>query len=421
MAKGEFYDGYGSRNDESRRSFVMWVIDGVMLVCSILAIVLQVIVGLVPLIDPAYMWAFPMLGLVAPAIYLATVVLMLYWIVRWRLLRAAVLALPVLIGLFSVSLFWRFESHHDELLLTQLEHVQKEIPRVEQDTTLDEKARGDQLYRLRRRRRVLNNNLFPKNTIRILTYNVRSFYADNGESSADEVARFIDSLKPDIVCLQEFSVGLANRSPRFEKLYARYKQAYFGRGTEEARPQMILSTHKILRSGVILTPRSSVWADIQIGKDTVRVMSNHLQSTGITALDNAYITGYEYLSDTAREEKIRSIVERFHHNSALRADQVDSIRGHLDSLAPDKRIICGDFNDTPISYTYRKLSRRMQDAFSEAGSGYSHTFRGFFNALRIDYVLLSDDFEVIGYEVPDVHWSDHLPVVVSFRKQSNIH
>ena len=173
-----------------------------------------------------------------------------------------------------------------------------------------------------------------------------------------------------------------------------------------------------LRSGVITTPRTSVWADLLVGDDTVRVVSNHLQSTGITAVDNAYITEHEYLLDTARESKIKSIVSRFHENAVLRADQVDSIRHHLNTEAPRHRIVCGDFNDTPISYTYRRMARGLNDAFSECGTGYSHTFRGFFGVLRIDYLLSSSSFETLSYEVLDEPWSDHLPLFVRLKKRS---
>ncbi|MBR3846594.1 MAG: endonuclease, partial [Alistipes sp.] len=66
MAKGEYYDGYGSRNaPKERRGFLLWLLDSVMAVCSVIALVLLVIVWLVPRIHPAYMWALPMLGLVA--------------------------------------------------------------------------------------------------------------------------------------------------------------------------------------------------------------------------------------------------------------------------------------------------------------------------------------------------------------------
>ncbi len=70
-----------------------------------------------------------------------------------------------------------------------------------------------------------------------------------------------------------------------------------------------------------------------------------------------------------------------------------------------------------MSYVYRTMARGLRDAFRECGSGYSHTFRGFYNTLRIDYVL-SGGFEPLSYEVLPVDYSDHHPVVVRLRKSS---
>ena len=43
----------------------------------------------------------------------------------------------------------------------------------------------------------------------------------------------------------------------------------------------------------------------------------------------------------------------------------------------------------------------MRDAFRWAGRGYSHTYRGFFDMLRIDYILAGEEFEPLSYEVID--------------------
>ena len=180
--------------------------------------------------------------------------------------------------------------------------------------------------------------------------------------------------------------------------------------------QTILSKYRILRSDTVLTPSSSVWADVIVGEDTVRVFNNHLRSTAINASDNQFITSHQFLSDTARETKIRSIVTRLRENSVLRAAQVDSI-AQVVGATRTRRIVCGDFNDTPMSYVYRTMARGLRDAFRECGSGYSHTFRGFYNTLRIDYVL-SGGFEPLSYEVLPVDYSDHHPVVVRLRKSS---
>ena len=221
--------------------------------------------------------------------------------------------------------------------------------------------------------------------------------------------------------MQEFNARLAERSAEFALLDEKYESAHFGRtqapDSVYGSTMAILSKYRILRTGTVLTPSSSVWADVMIGEDTVRVFNNHLRSTAINASDNEFITSHRFLSDTARETKIRSIVTRLRENSVLRARQVDSI-AKVAGATRTRKIVCGDFNDTPMSYVYRTMARGLRDAFSECGSGYSHTFRGFYNTLRIDYVLSSEGLETLSYEVIPVEYSDHHPVVVRLKKSS---
>lgn len=373
----DYYSEYG-RRDKPRRSLLWWIVDLVMTVLSAAVAVTMVVTFFVPYVNPARVWFFPVLGLAAPAIYVATVILALYWIIRWRWLRAGVLLLLVVAGLFRVSLFYRPEF-----------------------------------------RRVYGGDAYDRAAFKVMTYNVRSFYNNQGKASVEEVLGLIDEVDPDIICMQEFNARLAEQYDGFELLGERYETAVFGRteapDSAYAAPMLVLSKYHILRSGTVLTPRSAVWADVLMGDDTVRIFNNHLRSTAINASDNEFITNRLFLTDTAREEKFRSIVRRYRENSILRAAQVDSIAGVIDATRT-RRIVCGDFNDTPMSYVYRTMARGLEDAFSECGSGYSHTFRGFFNTLRIDYILRSEGFETLSYEVPDVDYSDHHPVVVRLRK-----
>ena len=375
----EYYSDYRERSGgKRRRSWLLWLLDALLTVVSLAFVVAILLTYLVPYVNPSRMWFFPVLGLAAPITYVVGVVLMLYWIIRWRLLRASIMLVVVAVGFFKVSLFWRPEIRRS----------------YEEETS----GRG---------------------TIKVMTYNVRSFYGENGHSSVEDILRLIDEQDPDIICLQEFNARLAARSEEFSLLEEKYESAGFGRtaapdSVYEA-PLAILSKFRILRSRTLLTPAASVWAAVLVGDDTVRVFNNHLHSTAINAADNEYITEHRFLSDTARETKIRSIVSRLRENSVLRAAQVDSIARVVEATHT-RRIVCGDFNDTPISYVYRTMARGLRDAFSVCGSGYSHTFRGFFNTLRIDYVLC-DGFDPRSYATLPVEYSDHYPVVVDLKKE----
>ncbi len=375
-----YYTAGYDRTKPKRRSILMWLLDGAMTLLTLVAGICMVLTYLAPHINPARAWFFPVLGLIAPALYVLAVILALYWIIRWRLRRAAFMGVIVAVGIFQVSLFWR--------------------PEVRRNHDTGQNRRG---------------------TFKVMSYNVRLFYGEDKMSSVDSVVALIERENPDIVCLQEFNRALTRDNELFTTLEERYKTAQFGLQRHpdclEKVSMAILSKFRMLRSGVAYTPSTSVWADLLIGDDTVRILNNHLQSTSINASDNAYITQRQFISDTARETKIRSIVERFRDNSVLRAGQVDSIARFLET-SPRRRIVCGDFNDTPMSYVYRTMAHGLQDAFSECGSGYSHTFRGFFNTLRIDYVLLSHDFEALSYKVDTVEFSDHYPVFVQLKKST---
>lgn len=374
----EYYTEYGSRPRRRRTSLAMRLVDAFLTLLSLGAAAAMIATFLVPHVDPARVWFLPLVGLAAPATYVATVVLALWWVIRWRLLRASLMMVLVAAGLFRVSLYYK--------------------PSL---------------------RRVYDSETFGRGTFKVMTYNVRSFYDDKGGDSADEILRLIGEQDPDVVCLQEFNARLAERSSEYAWLEETYQSAHFGRTQAPdslyGAPLVILSKYRILRSGVALSPSASVWADVLMGRDTVRIFNNHLRSTAIKASDGDYIASHRFLSDTAGETRIRSMVTRLRDNSVLRAAQVDSISASIAASRPS-RIVCGDFNDTPSSYVYHRMARGLNDAFRVCGSDYSHTFRGFWNMLRIDYVLSSPDFETLSYEVPPATCSDHLPVVVRLRR-----
>ena len=213
----EKYVEYKGGSLRRGRSPLMWFLDTLLALATLgLAMVLPM-VYLVPYVAPARMWLFPVMALAVPALYVLAAVLACYWIVRWRLVRAGLLLLLLAVGLFKVPLFWK----------PQLGRVY-----------------GEQKY--------------GRSAVKILSYNVRSFYDVEGGSSVDQVAALIDSLAPDIICLQEFNPRLAELSDRFAAVSEKYHAARFGLPADKRSPQMILSKYRIVRSGVLLLPESSV-------------------------------------------------------------------------------------------------------------------------------------------------------------------
>lgn len=368
----EKYIEYTGGSLRKRRGPLMWFVDAALTLVTAMVGIVVPAVFLVPYVSPAKMGIFPVVALAAPALYVATVLLALYWIVRWRWRRAGWMLLLVVAGLFKMPLFWK-----------------PQLGREYEDP-------------------------YVRGTFKVLSYNVRYFYDAEGDSSVDRIVGLIDSLAPDVVCLQEFNRRLADRSEKFAALAKKYETARFGLDETAEVRQIILSRSRMLRSGVAQGPDAAVWADVMVGDDTVRVFNNHLRSTAIKASDNDYIVSRGFIGDTAVETKFRSIAGRLRHAGVLRAAQVDSIAEAM-RPARERRIVCGDFNDPPMSYTYRTMARGLDDTFAECGKGYSCTYRGFFDLLRIDYILASPHFETISYEVLPLDCSDHYPVVARLK------
>lgn len=113
----------------------------------------------------------------------------------------------------------------------------------------------------------------------------------------------------------------------------------------------------------------------------------------------------------AQLKKIKQVVEE---NGSIRTRQADVIRKLLDE-SPYPLIVCGDFNASPASYTYRTIKGRLRDSFRDMGKGYGYSYRYLRKLYRIDYIFFSPgQFRATNYLSPELTYSDHKPVVVTF-------
>ena len=78
-------------------------------------------------------------------------------------------------------------------------------------------------------------------------------------------------------------------------------------------------------------------------------------------------------------------------------------------------ILCGDFNDTPLSYTYRRIQKAgYSDAFVAVGRGIMPTFAGKLPLLRIDYFWVNDKVMPLRFNRYRQKLSDHYPIILDF-------
>ena len=244
----------------------------------------------------------------------------------------------------------------------------------------------------------------PQEAFRLMTYNARGFNTRGyyePKNAGEQIVDFVEQQQPDILCFQEF-----NRTflPSFHK----YKYRAITQVTSGLSPQAIFSRFPILNSDVISFPESAnsaLFADILIGKDTLRVYNVHLQSYQIPSREFLYANnGREFL-------------KRLNRVALKHRQQAQLVRDHAEN-SPYPVILCGDLNATPFSRPYRILSKGMQDSFKKKGRQWGATY--YLNQMlpyRIDVVLAYPGIEVLEHQNFDIGASDHLPVQVSLKFQ----
>jgi endonuclease/exonuclease/phosphatase family metal-dependent hydrolase len=323
------------------------------------------------------------LGLAFPAIVIAAIFFMFFWVIRhkWYFIVS-------LISLFFV---------HESLFNTFSFNFKKDI---------------------------------PEKTICVLSYNVHlfDFYTPVANN---KILDYIYEADADIVCLQEFGFNtdskkkFLKKNEILDKLRKKYpyhhinlsflqKNNSYGVATFSKYP--IKNKQYI---DYVSKYNSTIFSDIDINGRIVRIFNCHLESNNITENDKELISN---LGEDFKNEKMNEIVNhlsrKLGQSFKLRAKQAKIIADKINQTTIPI-ILCGDFNDVPVSYAYSTIrGSKLKDSFTESGNGYGHTFNEKFFWFRIDQILHSDDFQAYKFSIDKIKYSDHYPIkcLLSFKE-----
>jgi len=330
-------------------------------------------------IDPREAWIFALFGLLYPYLLIINILFILLWLILWKK-YAWISLIAIAIGWKSLSTIMAFNF----------------TPAI----------------------------LPPVQNFSLITYNIHNFNGHNDikRNVRGEITEFIAGEQPDILCLQEFSIQEADGEPAYRKMMTawhmpyRYFEPYYKSDRQlPVNGIATFSKHPIIGHGFLGKYPAQcfgIFTDITFHQDTVRIFNIHLASV---RLNKKEMDLYNQLTNKENEkvlwkENVFNIVKKLKRAFLLHSQQLDQLMGVMND-SPYPVVICGDLNDTPISYTYRKLTRRFKDVFREAGKGFlGNTYAGFFPPSRIDYIFHDRLLSAYAYRKMKITFSDHYPV-----------
>ena len=245
--------------------------------------------------------------------------------------------------------------------------------------------------------------------IKVMTYNVGVFkdYNDENRYVSDvkkSLAKLVKEENPDVICLQESGKWPKSTAAAFSKMID-YK--YYS--VNQTNGNSYFSKYPLQDVNAFSNEGLRKFADIKKVKinnnDSFYLANCHFNSFRIS----------DDIDDINEKDVYKSVIRKLVNGYMSRTKITNLL---LDKLPDDKMplVICGDFNDTPLSYTYNEMKNAgLKDAFHTASRGIGRTYCGKLPLLRIDYFWYNDNVEVVSYKRIKQTTSDHYPLVMQFN------
>lgn len=343
---------------------------------NVLVVVLLILSAFSDRVSPETSVAFSYLGLLFPILCALNLCFVLYWIFlnSWKSLLISICGFAICWG--PVKRYFPF-------------HFKQEVPKEE--------------------------------VIKVLTYNVMGFgYKNHSKDKPNEILEYIAKSDADIVCIQEFYASKSTKHLTASQIYKALKKYpyrsifYFKRAKNHNLGIAVFSKYKISKSRRVkyasLGNGSSVH-ELDIKGKKLTLINNHLESFKLTMDDKSKYFAFIKTLDPEELDVLKgSVGQKLGSAFTIRAEQAVAVAKEIKSAEGDYVLVCGDFNDTPISYAHRTIQGDLDDAFVKSGQGMGVTYNQNFFWFRIDNILHSKNITPINCTVDNVSYSDHYPL-----------
>lgn len=354
------------------------------MLCNHIVVIALLISYMAPHISPETFWLISFFGLFYPVLLIINLLFIIYWSIQIKR-RALYSFIVILAGFSSLHSYIQF--------------------------TFNNSPDGS------------------KKIIKVMSYNVKVFDLYDWNKNIDtrnKIFELIQNEDPEIACFQEYYHRDSSKFANTDSLLKHSKFNYYHiEYTSNIKPKQhfgiaTFTNYPIVNKGKIDFGYKSnnicIYTDIVIAKDTFRIYNMHLQSIAFSKDDYKYVEDLQKDVETEDVEHSKNILKRLKRAFIKRGKQADLIQASIAS-SPYPAIVCGDFNDTPASYTRNTIAKNLTDSFVESGNGFGRSYIGVFPSFRIDYILHSKEFKSYNFRTIKEELSDHYPVVCYLEKQ----
>ena len=276
-------------------------------------------------------------------------------------------------------------------------------------------------------------------TFKLLTYNVTGFWSMHGHEDVSLSMRYILDSDADLVVLQEASLephdftdkeNVRPMKSEIERKYP-YRSSYgyhdliiLSRYPYEVNDDISLRNY--FGTGETKNPKYyHVYAkafDVSMPEGRqLRIVNVHMQSIGLNHSDKQVYRNITHLDSVRSREQMHqarnSLYTKLARAFRRRAGEAHQIRKVIDTC-PENVIVCGDFNDTPASYTYWTVrGDDLADAYAQCGRGLTYTFNKDLMLFNIDHIFYRGNLDAVNIKRVKAGTSDHYPLLATFEWQ----
>ncbi|MCD7714769.1 MAG: endonuclease/exonuclease/phosphatase family protein [Prevotella sp.] len=259
----------------------------------------------------------------------------------------------------------------------------------------------------------------PDGAIKVMSYNVLDFVGMENNRLPwhdNPLVFYLIDTDADVLCLQECGRDhlAADMKTLLKEKYPYQHYAEQGKGGTSLA---VYSKHPIVRVDSIACDTSrcrSLAYTIALPGIEAMVVNNHFESNKFGdggKKDFRKVMHGKMQRDSAAVAS-KYIFSRFAEKAVLRSAQTKAVAQFLNERKDVPTILCGDFNDMPISANYHRIARLLDDCFRAAGFGFGWTYCHDGMRVRIDNIFCSRHFVPYSCKVlSDPDYSDHRPVV----------